>query len=161
MPVLSHVLNAAIGVDFGEIFVVSKTRVAEEISWVRNENPEFGQGHSLRLGLAAAQTSEWETCVVLLGDMPLISSSYINEFIQKSEFNQSIVSLNGSTRMPPALFTGEAIEMILSRKSALGARELFDVLDLITVKLDGHASRDVDTPEDLASVVRIMEARRT
>ena len=160
-PVLFHVLDVASAVGFGEIFVVSKTKVVDEPIWVKNENPEYGQGHTLRLGLGAAQASGWEACMVLLGDMPLISSSHINQLLQKSEFNQSIVSLNESTRMPPALFNGEAIDMILSQKSALGGRALFDALEPMTVKLDGDAARDVDTPEDLASVARIMEARRT
>lgn len=160
-PVLSHVLDAAVTVGFGEVFVVSKTKVADEFQWVKNENPKDGQGNTLRLGLGAARREKWETCVVLLGDMPLISSSYIKKLIQKNVFNQPIVSLSSSIRMPPALFNGDAIEMILSQKSALGARALFNILDPMTVKLDSDSARDVDTPEDLARVQRIMETRRT
>lgn len=158
--VLSHVLETASAVGFGEIFCVSQARGGDGFTWVKNEKPQDGQGHALRLGLRVARKSGWDSCAVMLGDMPLISKLYLKKLIEKNTKNQSIISISKSIRMPPAVFNRDAIDIILSQNSVVGARNIFDRLNLVTVQLDADAAQDVDTPEDLTRVARMMKARK-
>lgn len=158
-PVLSHVLETASRVGFGEIYVVTNRAVTCESIVIANENPEAGQGHALRLGLRAAQKSGWRNCLILLGDMPLVTDLYLKNMILKSNKKQSIVSISESIRMPPVLFLADAMEEILSQSSVQGARNLFDKFDPETVELMAEDALDVDTHEDLARVEQIMKAR--
>ena len=158
-PVLSHVLDTAHAVGFGEIFCVSQGHNIDGATSIKNDCPEYGQGHALRLGLGEAQTRGWQACVVMLGDMPLVTSSYVRNMIEKIHNNQCIVSISESIRMPPAMFNSAAMDIVQSQKSASGARALFDQLNPATLQLDKDAALDVDTPADLARVTRIMNAR--
>lgn len=157
--VLSHVLKTASEVDFGEVFVVSQGQSALGYIRIENDKPELEQGHALRLGLAEARKSGWESCAIMLGDMPLVKPSYMKKLIKKYNNNQSIVSISESMRMPPAIFNAEAVDVILSQKTITGARGVFDLLQLVTLELDADTALDVDTPADLARVARIMKAR--
>jgi len=159
-PVLAHVLDTAGVVGFGDIFCVSKTGEVDGVTLVKNNHPEYGQGHALRLGLAAVRKSGWEICVILLGDMPLVTSSYIKTLIGKIQENQCVVSFSESIRMPPAIFNAAAMDIILSQETALGARDLFDLLKPEIIELDAFAAHDVDTPADLARVMQMMKARQ-
>jgi len=159
-PVLAHVLDMAQAVGFGDIFCVSKAADIDSVELVKNDYPEYGQGHALRLGLAAVQKSGWEICVILLGDMPLVTSSYIKTLIGKIQENQCVVSSSESIRMPPAIFNAAAMDIILAQETALGARDLFDLLKPETLELDAFAAHDVDTPADLARVMQMMKARK-
>lgn len=159
-PVLSYVLDTAQSVGFGEIFCVSRMPDIDGARLVKNDCPECGQGHAVGLGLEAARKSGWETCVIMLGDMPLIELSYIKKLIEKLTYNQCVMSESKSIRMPPAGFKSTAIDLILSQELASGTREIFDQLNPATLQLDADAALDVDTPADLARVARIMEARK-
>lgn len=158
--ILSHVIETAKQVGFGETYVVSNRSISDAHTLVKNGNPEAGQGHALRLGLETARKSYWEYCLILLGDMPLISSTYLKNMISKNIEKQSIISLCESIRMPPALFDREAIDKILSLEPSKGARDIFQKLNLQTVELLSEQALDVDTTEDLARVAKIMRARK-
>lgn len=158
-PVLSHVLETARAVGFGEIFCVSKTDNIVGVASVKNHNPDYGQGHAVRLGLGAARDAGWNICVVMLGDMPLVPASHVRNLIFKIPGNQCVVSVSQSVRMPPAIFNASAIDVILSERSSSGARDLFEQLNPKTLHLDEEAARDVDTPADLANMERIMISR--
>ncbi len=159
-PVLSYVLDTANDVGFGEIFCVSRAGEIDGFTSVENEFPEYGQGHALRLGLQAARSAGWNMCVVMLGDMPLVTSSYVKTLIVKNQSDVCVVSVNDSIKMPPAIFGSRAMDIILSQESSAGARELFDLLSPATLQLDADAARDVDTPADLARVAGMMKARK-
>ena len=160
-PVLSHVLDTAKSVGFGALFCTAKELGADDINWVENKNPELGQGHALRLGLQAVQAKGWTSCAVILGDMPLVTSSYLENMVDKFTLDQCLISVSESIRMPPGIFNQAAIDIILSQNSASGARTIFERLDLELVDLDAESAQDVDTPEDMARVTRIMKSRKT
>lgn len=157
---VSHVLEAAREVGYGEIFIVSQAQYADGSSWIRNETPELGQGHTLRIGLQAARDSGWESCAVLLGDMPLITSLYLKNMIEKYDCNQSIVSISETIRMPPVLFNVAAMDVILSKNTVKGARDLFDLINPSLMALDTNMALDVDTLEDLDRLRNIMKASK-
>ncbi len=159
--VLSHVLETAAAIGFGEVFCVSRGGHGGGYTAVENVNPQDGQGHALRLGLGAARAKGWEYCVLLLGDMPLIMPSHLENLILKIENNQCVVSESESVRMPPAIFNAVAMDIILAEKSEFGARDIFDKLNPATLPLDRVAAHDVDTPADLARVAEMIKVRKS
>lgn len=157
--VLSHVMEMADQVGFGEIFLVSNNADISRFTRIPNNSPEDGQGYALRLGLRTAKEAGWESCSIVLGDMPLVKTTYLESMILKCNKKQSVISIHESIRMPPALFSVEAVDRILSESTTDGARKLFDSIDHVTVELDAESALDVDTPADLARVQDIMRAR--
>jgi len=159
-PILSHVLDTAAELQFGELFCVSQTQGKEGVTWVTNENPEYGQGYALKLGLKAVRDSGWSSCILMLGDMPLVSPSHLQNMIKKNHVKQMLVSICGTARMPPALFKKSALDMILEENSAIRGQVLFERLNPETVQLNPEDALDVDTPEDLVEVARILMSRK-
>lgn len=160
-PLISHVIETAQQVEFGEIFLVSNRTSGEGCVLIENESPEAGQGHALRRGLKAARMADWEYSMILLGDMPLVSPDFIKDMIQKNHKKQSSISVSETSRMPPALFYLDVIDEILCQSPERGARDLFDQFPLRTVKLPPESALDIDTPGDLVRVEQIMKARQT
>ena len=158
-PILSHVLDRANSVGFGQVFCVAKEKGSDEINWVENKNPEQGQGHALRLGLQSAQEKGWQSCAVMLGDMPLVSSAHLQKMIDKFDVNQNLISVCESIRMPPAIFNQAGMDLIISQNSAVTARAIFDELNPQMIDLDAESAQDVDTPEDLFRVSQAMKTR--
>ena len=158
-PILSHVLDRANSVGFGQVFCVAKEKGSDEINWVENKNPEQGQGHALRLGLQSAQEKGWQSCAVMLGDMPLVSSAHLQKMIDKFDVNQNLISVCESIRMPPAIFNQAGMDLIISQNSAVTARAIFDELNPQMIDLDTESAQDVDTPEDLFRVSQAMKTR--
>ena len=160
-PLISHVIGTAKQVGFGEVFLVSNRTSGEGCVLIENENPEAGQGFALRQGLLEIKASGWEYCMILLGDMPLISVAYLENMIKKNTQKQSSISVSESLRMPPALFYLDVIHEILRQNLERGARDILNEFPLQTVDIPSDFALDVDTAEDLARVEPIMKARQT
>ena len=71
-----------------------------------------------------------------------------------------LVSICGTARMPPVLFKKSALDMILEENSAIRGQILFERLNPETVQLNPEDALDVDTPEDLVEVARILMSRK-
>ena len=158
-PVLVHVLETAASLDFGQVFVVSRRAIPTEHQVIINDEPERGQGHSLRLGVRAAREAGWETICVLLGDMPLVTRHHIGNLIQVCQPRKSVVSDLAGCRMPPAVFEKTALSKILESESGLGARAVFDAFALEHIPIPREQALDVDTSEDFDRVSAIMKTR--
>lgn len=159
--VLGTVLEVVESVGFGQIYCVSPRPIQQGLTWIENLKPEAGQGHSLRLGVRAAQQDGWKTIAVALGDMPLVTDVNFVKLLRKTSRKQSAISISQGKRLPPACFNEIAVREILTTKSYDGARAVFDRLDLATVPMDAQTLHDVDTPEDLARVRNIMKQRES
>lgn len=158
-PVLEHVLETVTAVGFGEVFLVSRSSHSGDFVVVKNETPELGQGHALRIGLNAARTKGWHQVSVVLGDMPLVSSVHVKAVVQNLQSSLSVISKSEGRRMPPAAFCATAIDKILGSETKSTARALFDQLNLLTVPMTVEEALDVDTPEDLVTVEAIIRGR--
>jgi molybdenum cofactor cytidylyltransferase len=159
-PVLSHVLDTVTAMGFGDVFCIAKAAGPEKIDWVKNINPERGQGYSLRLGLEAVRIKGWRSCAVILGDMPLVPTSHLQKLIENYTIDQSVISMSESLRMPPAIFNEASMELLLTQSSGVTARSIFDRLNLKTLELDKAFAQDVDTYEDLIRVREVMNKHR-
>ena len=117
-----------------------------------NPAPEDGLGSSLALAARLALMSGEEALLVLLADMPLVTTAHLHELVA--------LTAPAATRYPkghagvPALLDRELMELAAKLSGDHGAGPLLKEATL----LDAPAEmlRDVDTPEDLASVERVL-----
>lgn len=122
--------------------------------WQRlvNSEPEAGLGSSLALAARTALDAGAEALLVLLADMPLVAPAHLRQF--------ATIPAPVATRHPdgrpgvPVLLDRALIERAATLTGDRGAGPLLAEVTL----LDPPAGmlRDVDTPEDLASVERVL-----
>ncbi len=155
---VSHVVKAARSSSLGNIVVVTghqKEKVAQylENGILTADNPEFSSGmaSSLRVGTQMALEMKADAALILLGDMPLVSTAHIEALIAafNEQSGQSIVQASCQGKPGnPVLFPSALFPELLSLAGDSGAR------DLIKRHLDHHvlveigeaAARDFDTP---------------
>jgi molybdenum cofactor cytidylyltransferase len=158
--VLETVIKTVESVQFGQVYVVSSIQNEGSFTWVENNNPAKGQGHSLRLGLQRARDAGWGNIVIALGDMPLVQSVNFVNLLSKAYKKQMVVSECESVRMPPVYLGAIVTDKILAQQSPVGAREIFNTLQPLSVPIGADSALDVDTTEDLDRVRNILAARK-
>lgn len=158
---VDHVLETVKSIGFGEIFLVTQDVSRPHVTTVINSDSHAGHGHALRLGFRAAQAAGWDCVTVVLGDMPLIEASHLRKMLKKLNQGQAVLSVFGDVKMPPAMFKGTAVSLILQDESGASMRTIIRRLDAIVVPMSQEESLDVDTPEDLTRIANIMRARTT
>lgn len=156
-PLGLHVVVALEAVPFCErVAVVSQTQLdlaSCGYRIVRNDDPAAGLGRSLRLGVEAACAGQAEAVLIALADMPRVTATHIHRLLDRAEGADAIVaSSDGVDPRPPALFGCNHLGALLRSEGDKGAREL--------VKYGHHVVTspaeliDIDTPEDLAALIR-------
>lgn len=123
------------------------------LAFAHNRDFASGLASSLRRGLSAAQDAD--AVVVLLADMPGVSSRIIDALIARFAAQPdapAVVPVQGGRRGNPALLAKSLFPRLAALEGDEGARRLLSALDGV-VELpvdDGDALADVDTPADLA-----------
>ncbi|WP_363346080.1 nucleotidyltransferase family protein [Methylocystis echinoides] len=116
-------------------------------------NPDFASGlaSSLRKGLAAAAAAD--AVIVLLADMPGVSSGLIDGLIfafEKAPEAPAIVPVQGGRRGNPALLAKSLFPRLMALEGDEGAKRLLSELDgVIELPVDEDVLNDVDVPSDL------------
>ncbi len=161
-PLLRRAVDAALGSRAGKTIVVTgwdHERVVAAlaglpVTLVHNPLHAEGMASSLRAGIARG--SDAEGALILLGDMPNVSSAVLDRLIRAFEETHAVavVPLRGGRRANPVLI-GRALFPRLSKlRGDIGARALLratkDVLE-VEIAEDGVLT-DVDTPDDLAAL---------
>lgn len=98
-----------------------------EFSAIYSEDSDKGMAFSLRIGLAAAQAKhrKLDAVVVLLADMPFVTSTLINRLIHRFEQNSSldyVASLDGTVMKPPILLARSMFTAVHALDGDIGAR---------------------------------------
>jgi CTP:molybdopterin cytidylyltransferase MocA len=121
-----------------------------------NPMPEAGLGASLALAARLALTGGRKALLVLLADMPLVTPDYLRE-LATADAPAATRQADGSAGVPALLSPA-----LLARAMKLGGDRGAAALLGGATLLDAPAGtlRDVDTPEDLAEVERILAANR-
>lgn len=121
---------------------------------VHNRAHIRGMAHSLRLGVAAAQRSDPDGIMVMLADMPALTTSHLKTLI-------AAFRANGATRViramamglpgNPLIFPRSLYHRLLTLDGDAGARNILARGDVVPVDIEiGAAARtDVDTPDDV------------
>lgn len=155
-PLGLHVVVALEAVPFRDrIAVVSHTTLDLAgcgYRTVRNDDPAAGMGRSLRLGVEAACAGGAEAVLIALADMPRVTATHIYRLLDRAEGPDAIVaSSDGVIPRPPVLFGCTHFDDLLRSEGDMGARDL--------VKRGHHVVTspaelvDIDTPEDLATLI--------
>jgi nicotine blue oxidoreductase len=128
-------------------------------------NPDWrtGMGSSLRVGLGSVPP-EAGAVVIALADQPLITAKTIIRL--KNEFSQGgaavvVASYGGSPRNPVLIARPHWPAALAAAAGDAGARAFVRARpDLVTLVECGDVSspEDLDTPEDLERITRLLEA---
>ncbi|MDP5121281.1 MAG: nucleotidyltransferase family protein [Spirosomaceae bacterium] len=124
------------------------------VTLIDNPNWEKGMGTSIKMGLVGAFMVEknFEAVIVLTVDMPFVTTSLINELIEKAadESVKIVACRYGESGGIPALFKRDILTDILELDDAEGAKSVILKHKTETAWVDfPNGNIDLDTPTDL------------
>lgn len=155
--VLQHVVDAARNSPVDSVILVISGETAGSfkdtngISVVINNNPAAGLSYSVRLGIQEA-SKHADAALVMLGDMPNITSGIIEKFTELSRKNpESIIS--GMVRnefMVPAVFPRSLFGEMKKLSGDFGARAIIQGFgNVVPVELKESDIIDIDVRSDV------------
>lgn len=164
-PLLQHALDALAAAGVADVVVVlgdEHEAIEAAIAWrderrVINERPCDGLSSSLRVGLdAAAEDAGMDAVLVVLGDQPALRPGTIRCVLEAAEVNPALFvrARHAADGAPnPVLVRRAAWAMVAGLSGDRGLGPLLAARPelVLEVAVEG-ASRDVDTPADLAAM---------
>lgn len=171
-PVLAHAADSLFGQKVAARIAVTgpdhdaRRALLEASGWkiVTNADAASGQASSLQAGIrAAADVASADHVLVLLGDMPRVSSGHLlalREAVARGA--PAVMSLAKGIPSPPAILSRSILAQLGDIRGDRGARDaLLALAGLRTVPLADAEGIDIDTPEDLvrASACAIVEEK--
>jgi len=167
---IARVVDAAVASDAISTTVVLGFRPEEVMRVLAGseikllENPQFrtGLASSLKLGLASLGV-DMDGAMIMLGDMPFITSSQINSLLSQFDPDSPcdiVVPAREGRLGNPVIWPRRYIPALLELEGDRGARQLLakfsDNVRAVQVEHDSMFL-DVDTPEELAKASRRFE----
>ena len=153
-PLWTWAAQAAEAIDFSERIIVVKPDdvPGNRPGWTRIENPlaPRGMGGSIAAGVSAI--SFCERVIVMLADMPCVSSAHLYQLA--SADGAAYSRYRGNRPGCPAAFPKSAFEGLRGLAGNQGARRLYDEGDLLISPAGENELADVDTVRDLAALAR-------
>jgi len=156
---VQHVIRAANGSSLSDVVIVvgaDADRIARiamgRARVVRNPDYATGQASSLQTGLRAL-SAEVDAAVVLLGDVPGVTSALVDALIAKQRETSApaVISQWNGRRTPPALLHRDLWPIALALTGDVGMRDVLagrdDVVEVEVTNVLGSLD-DVDTPAD-------------
>ena len=160
-PVITHVVNAALGSGADPVIVVTgfeAERIGEALRGLKVKvvhNADYAQGlnTSLRAGLKALMPNT-DGAIILLGDMPQIQSGNLNALIAALKDQESIcVPVRSGRRGNPLLWGARYFPEMMQISGDVGAKPLMAkyLEHVVEVPINSDSIfADIDTPSDLA-----------
>jgi molybdenum cofactor cytidylyltransferase len=159
-PVGLHVVTALEDMPFKERFVVRDGCALDFAGYrvIHNDSPDEGMARSVRLGVEAAKTVDGAKAVLIaLADMPRVTATHIYRLLDAADSPDAVVaSSDGVQPRPPAVFGRGQFDFLTTLDGDVGARDL--------VRAGKHVVTspaeliDIDTPEDLEALRRLIHA---
>ncbi len=116
---------------------------------VRNDKPELGLSHSIRLGVQAATGSSG--VLIALADMPLIPATHFRSLVDALSEEHPVVATRGQHGpMVPAAFAARCFDALTGLAGDAGARVFLK--GAATVEIAPDLLVDIDDPEQLARI---------
>jgi molybdenum cofactor cytidylyltransferase len=160
-PVITHVVNAALGSGADPVIVVTgfeAERIGEALRGLKVKvvhNADYAQGlnTSLRAGLKALMPNT-DGAIILLGDMPQIQSGNLNALIAALKDQESIcVPVRSGRRGNPLLWGARYFPEMMGISGDVGAKPLManylEHVVEVPINSDGIFA-DIDTTSQLA-----------
>ncbi|PYB75196.1 NTP transferase domain-containing protein [Rhizobium wuzhouense] len=155
-----RVVRQAVEADCGPVFVVTGHRSADITKALSGldvepiENPAYatGMASSLRAGLTAAEAVGLPAIMVLLADMPGVTTGDIQlmaKILRRMETPAIIRAVADGQRGNPVILPAHTFEALKALEGDIGARAVIESsgLPVIDVEIGAAARLDVDTPE--------------
>ncbi|WP_325199797.1 nucleotidyltransferase family protein [Oscillibacter sp.] len=143
--------------EFGTVAVVTQypevLELAERFhfSAVRNEHPDWGISHTIRLGLEALGTCD--AACFLVSDQPLLRRESVRALAElwRSQPNKIAALAHGGVRGNPCIFPARFFPELLALREDHGGNTVIrrHEEDLILLETAEQELTDVDTPEAL------------
>jgi len=171
-PLVRHAAKAASASEASSVIVVTGHQAEQvenalqdlPVSFVRNEAFKEGLASSLVTGITAVPDSA-DGVIVLLGDMPLITTNLIDRMIaafDPKEHRSICISVHKGRRGNPVLWSSGYFEQLRTLKGDTGARHLIaeHAEELVEVEAGGdEIFMDIDTPEAFAALRAAHETK--
>ncbi len=168
-PLVRRSVRQAVEAKCGPVTVITGHRsaeVAEALSGLGvqvEENPDFASGmaSSLKVGLAAVEAQGLPGMMVLLADMPNVSSADIAALAQayrKAGGKAVVRAVSDGQRGNPVVLPAATFEALKALEGDIGARPVIESagLAVIDVEIGSAARLDVDTPEAILAAGGIL-----
>ena len=117
---------------------------------IENGAPELGMAHSIRLAMATIFSGDARGVLIMLGDMPCVTSQHLTALIQTFATNGQnaiVASEAGTVRSPPVIVPRRYWAHLIVAQGDAGARGL--LARAIPVAADARTLSDVDRESDL------------
>lgn len=151
-PLAMHVVTALEDVPFLDRVAVTSATVLDFAGRgyreIANPAPERGLSGSVKLGVAAAQAAGADAMLVVLADMPRVTSGHIWRLLNAADGADTVVaSSDGHRASPPALFGAGRFTELAQAGGDEGGRAMIRAGIHIITSPDELI--DIDTLEDL------------
>jgi molybdenum cofactor cytidylyltransferase len=169
-PLVRRSVRQAVEAKLGPVTVVTGHRSAEVAEALAGlgvqveNNPDFASGmaSSLKVGLAAIEAQGRPGMMVLLADMPNVSSADIVAIAQayrKAGGKAIVRAVSDGQRGNPVLLPAATFEALKTLEGDIGARPVIESAGLAVIDVEiGPAARlDVDTPEAIVAAGGILK----
>lgn len=126
---------------------------------IRNDLPQLGQSHSVRLGVQAMM--DMDAVLLLVGDQPMLTGVSLFRLVQAfAESEKGIACLRDATHMGnPAIFEAKYYSDLLALSGDRGAKGILrsHEQDLLVVDcMHPCELSDADTPQALAHIMQLQ-----
>ncbi|MDH4413260.1 MAG: molybdopterin-binding/glycosyltransferase family 2 protein [Rhizobium sp.] len=168
-PLVRRSVRQALEADIGPVTVITGHRSAEVAAALAGlgaelvENPDFASGmaSSLKTGLTAVEMKGLPGLMVLLADMPNVSSADIVALARayaKSGGKAIVRAVSDGQRGNPVILPAATFEALKTLEGDIGARPVIESAGLAVIDVEiGPAARlDVDTPEAILAAGGIL-----
>ncbi|MFV0358806.1 nucleotidyltransferase family protein [Tropicimonas sp.] len=164
-PLVSHAARALAGCGFDHLLAaVCSARVAAllaEYECVRLDATAAAQSDSLRAGVSRAAELGADRLVIVLGDMPNLTSHLIRRVADTCGAGLASAATDGTCPMPPACFPSGSFAALSALSGDRGAGSLLrDLPAGQLVRATANDLLDFDTPEALARAEANAARRR-
>ena len=170
-PLIRHAVEAALGSAAAPVLVVTGNagdmvrRALSNLPVLFVDNPDFSKGlsASLKCGVRAVP-ADCDGAIVLLGDMPDVSSALIDKLIASfdpSEDRAICVATRHGGRGNPVLWARRFFPEMLAIEGDVGARQVIGQYAELVCEVeagDDAPLTDIDTPEALSAYRAAKEA---
>jgi molybdenum cofactor cytidylyltransferase len=161
-PMLMHAVRAALASRARPVIVVTGNQASEVahalagLSLTVVDNPDYASGlaSSLKTG-ARAVPADCAGALILLGDMPQVTSAHIDRLLAAFAPGRIVVPVHDGRRGNPVLWPRELFPHLLTLEGDAGAKRLLqEFADRVSeVEIaDTAIFLDIDTPDALAEL---------
>ena len=133
-----------------------KAEIKQEVSFIINETWEEGLGSSIACGIKALRLKKYDHILIMLGDQPLMTASYLNQLINRAIQHPDTCVASGykNKKGVPAIFPESYFDALEALSGDQGAKVLLNS-NLSVIALNAEdLLQDIDTPEDYEHLLK-------